>query len=64
MSASGTKRGRDGARTLAAVRSLVVLGVDELKRAIQTLLTNAERLPGETGTKLRNVPLGAIAGPP
>ena len=26
MSASGTKRGRDGARTLAAVRSLVVLG--------------------------------------
>ena len=38
--------------------------VDERKRAIQTLLTNAERLPGETGTKLRNVPLDVIAGPP
>ena len=35
--------------------------VDERKRAIQTLLTNAERLPGETGTKLRNVPLDAIS---
>ena len=34
--------------------------IDERTRVIQTLLADAERAPGETGVKLRNVPLADI----
>lgn len=34
--------------------------VDKRKRIIQTLLASAERTPGGSGTRLRNVPLAAI----
>ena len=39
---------------------VVAKEIDERKQAIQTLLAPAERSPGETGTRLRNVTLDAI----